>query len=130
MISKLAYKITEYIKQNSDIFDCNDIERINYSLQVILDESFKLITLTTVFLCLGKLNYFLSSLLIFLSIRIFAGGYHAKTTLSCLISSILIFLITSYFCILLPKFYIAVYFLISFISLLIAIIYALFPNIY
>ncbi|MBC2581542.1 hypothetical protein [Clostridium sp. DJ247] len=46
MLKNLANKITYYIETNSDIKSTDDLEKINYSLQAILNETFKIVVLT------------------------------------------------------------------------------------
>jgi len=128
MINKCALKITEYIKHNSDIRNSDDVDKINYALQVILGELFKIIILILVFFILARLIYFLFSIAILISIRVFVGGYHCKTTLRCLLSSTFFFIITSW---IVPSFSnvnTLVYYGISILSILIVILYAPFPN--
>ncbi|MDF2504700.1 accessory gene regulator B family protein [Clostridium sp.] len=129
MINRCALKITEYIKHNSDINNSDDIDKINYALQVILGELIKIIILILVFSILGRLNYFLFSMTILISIRVFVGGYHCKTTLKCLLSSILLFLITSWIVPAFSNVNTLVYYGISILSILIVILYAPFPNV-
>jgi accessory gene regulator B len=129
MINRCALKITKYIKHNSAIANSDDLDKINYALQVILGELFKMIILILVFFTLERLHYFLFSMIILISIRVFIGGYHCKTTLRCLLFSVLFFLITSW---IVPSFSnvnILAYYGISILSILIVILYAPFPNV-
>lgn len=128
MLKTLSYKLTSYIENNSDIKSNDDLEKINYSLQAILNEVFKIIVLTILFLLLGKINYFFFSMVILFSIRIFSGGYHADTTIKCLLWTILFFLITSLIAPTLPKLSILIYSSISFLSIIITYIRSPYPN--
>ncbi|AJA48571.1 accessory gene regulator B [Clostridium pasteurianum DSM 525 = ATCC 6013] len=128
MINKCAFKITEYIKYNSDISNSDDLDKINYVLQVILGELFKIIILILVFSILGRLHYFLFSMIVLISTRIFIGGYHCKTTLRCLLSSAFFFIITSLIVSSFSNVNALVYYGISILSILIIILYAPFPN--
>lgn len=128
MINELSNQITNYIKINSDIKNEDRLAEINYALQTIFNEIFKTVTLIIIFLLLDRLNYFLFSLCILISIRIFAGGYHSSTTLRCLLFSTLFFLITSWLGPTLPKLNIFIYYLISLLSIGIVILNAPFPN--
>jgi accessory gene regulator B len=129
MINKCAFKITEFIIHNSDFNNIDDIEKINYALQTILGELFKITTLIVIFYFLGKLDYLLFSMIIFISIRIFVGGYHCKTTMGCLLCSIILFSLTSLISPVLPKLNTLIYFGISLLSFLIVVMFAPFPNI-
>jgi accessory gene regulator B len=128
MLKILSYKLTSYIENNSDIKNNDDLEKINYSLQAILNETFKIIVLTILFLLLGKINYFFFSMIILFSIRIFSGGYHADTTIKCLLWTTLFFLITSLIAPMLPKLNILIYNTISFLSIMIIYIRTPYPN--
>lgn len=129
MLNKITTQITNHIKNNSNIKSIDDLEKINYSLQAILGDVFKFIILTLIFLVLGKVNYFLFSVLILFSTRFFIGGYHCKTLTNCLLTSLLIFIITSLLGTMLPKFPYPIYWIISLVSMMIVIIYAPFPNV-
>jgi accessory gene regulator B len=117
MLKSFADKFTLYIKENSYITNPEDIEKINYSLQIILNETFKIVILLILFSIIGKLNYFLFSLAILLSTRTFSGGYHSNSTLSCLFSTTIFFLCTSILAPLVPKFNIEVYYILAVISI-------------
>lgn len=68
-----------------------DIDMIRYSLQAILWETEKFLIIGIVFALLHKLDYFLITLVILLSIRIHAGGYHSNSSLGCLFWTFLVF---------------------------------------
>ena len=119
MLKSLSYKLTTYIESNSDIKSSEDLEKINYSLQAILNETFKIIVLTMLFLLLGKINYLFFSMIILFSIRIFSGGYHANTTMKCLLWTTLFFLITSLLGPILPKLDIFTYYAVSLLCIII-----------
>lgn len=128
MISILSNKITLYIKENSNIKADEDLEKITYALQAIIGETFKITVLICLFLTLGKINYFLFSIMILFTLRTFVGGYHCDTTLECLLYSTILFLITSLIGPMLPIFNILFYYSISALSILIVTIYAPFFN--
>ncbi len=128
MLKSLSYKLTSYIENNSDIKNNDDLEKINYSLQAILNETFKILVLTILFLLLGKINCFFFSMIILFSIRIFSGGYHADTTIKCLLWTTLFFLITSLIAPILPKLNILIYNTISLLSVMIIYIRTPYPN--
>ncbi|WP_315080657.1 accessory gene regulator B family protein [uncultured Clostridium sp.] len=128
MINKVALKITDYIQKNGNITNIDDLEKINYSLQAIFNESFKIVILIILFSILGKINYFLFSILILFSIRIFAGGYHCNTNMKCLLFSILLFLITCLISPILPKINNLIYYIISLLSIFIVILKSPYPN--
>ncbi|MCY6355222.1 accessory gene regulator ArgB-like protein [Clostridium sp. ZS2-4] len=130
MINTLSSKITGYIEKNSNIHDTDNLAKINYALQAVLGETFKIVILISLFLIIGRINYLLFSMAILFTTRIFLGGYHCNTTMSCLFASIIMFLITSLVGPLLPKLNILIYYLAAILSVLIVIFNAPFPNKY
>lgn len=109
MISILSDKITLYIKENSNIKTDDDLEKINYALQAVISETFKITVILGLFLVLGKINYLLFSMVILFTIRTLVGGYHCDTTLKCLICSTIIFLVASLIGPMLPLFNVLFY---------------------
>lgn len=128
MLKILSYKLTSYIENNSDIKNHDDLEKINYSLQAILNETFKIIVLTILFLLIGKITYFFFSMILLFSIRIFSGGYHADTTIKCLSWTTLFFLTTSVAAPMLPKLNIFIYITISLSSIMVVYFKTPCPN--
>ncbi|MCY6354453.1 accessory gene regulator ArgB-like protein [Clostridium sp. ZS2-4] len=128
MIIKLTNKVTNFIKQNSNIKNTDDLEKINYALQAILNEVFKIIIIITLFFFIGTLNYLLFSMVILFSIRIFSGGLHANTSLKCLIWSTLFFTITSVIGPLLPELNSLFYYILGLLNILIITVKSPYPN--
>lgn len=128
MINKLAFKLTCYIKNNSNFINNDEFEQIQYALATILNEVFKIIILILLFSIIGNFNCILFSMIILLSIRLFSGGLHAKTLLGCLIWTSLFFTLTTIIAPLLPKLSSSMYYLLSLLSLLVIIIKAPYPN--
>lgn len=128
MINKLASKFTFYIVNNSKFNKLEECEQIQYALTTILNEFFKIIILIILFGAIGKLNYLLFSMIILLSIRLFSGGIHAKTLLSCLVWTILLFTVTSFIAPQLPKFNPVIYWIVSLFNLVVIIVRAPYPN--
>lgn len=118
MISLLSTLITEYLVKNNNTLTKKDFLKIQYSLQVILGDLIKSIIIFVIFLFLKQLPLFFLIFVILNSTRIFIGGIHCKTFNSCLICSIIYFILIMLFSTLSPKlntcFYI-VFFIISFI---------------
>ncbi len=130
VINRLAYTLTNYIRSNSDFANSDDLEKINYAIETILNEAFKIIILLTLFSILGKLRYFNFSMIILLSIRIFSGGLHSKTFLGCLLWTTLLFIATSIVAPIIPKISIGIYYLISLFNLSVIITKSPYPNPY
>jgi accessory gene regulator B len=83
-----------FMRSIADSFEQDDLDKVKYSLQVILWETEKIILLGLIFAYLGKFQYFLSTTLVLVSIKAFTGGYHAKSSLTCFILSLAIFSIS------------------------------------
>ena len=95
MIYRLAGLLTNRIRKYN-FYSEEEIEKIDYALKAILGEAFKLVVLLIIFFFLGKVNFFMFSLLILMTIRSFSGGIHFDTTFKCLVFTILFFLVTSF----------------------------------
>ncbi|MFL0197240.1 accessory gene regulator ArgB-like protein [Clostridium sp. WILCCON 0269] len=129
MISKLSALLTQYIcKKNTYDLSLDNIEKINYAIIIILGETFKLFFLFFLFASLGTINYFTFSLLILLSIRIFAGGFHAENSIKCILFSTLFFLCTCIFIFWIPNLSRMNYYIISAASIILNIIYSPLPS--
>ena len=124
----MTTKITNYIEENSDIKNKDSLAEINYALQAIFNETFKLVFLVLLFLLMGKLNYFLFSISILFSTRIFLGGYHCNTTLQCLLFTAAFFFIVTLLGPSLPKLNIILYYVVALISIALVLFNAPFPN--
>jgi len=124
MVKSISDFLTEYLGKNDSNLTEKDLLKIQYSLQVILGDLTKSIIISLMFLYLNQFPLFLLSFVILNSTRPLMGGIHCKTFNSCLIFSIMYFLIILLFSTLATKantyFYI-VFFIISFI---IALFYA------
>lgn len=128
VINRLAYTLINYIRSNSDFTNSDDLDKINYAIETILNEAFKILILLILFSALGKLRYFNFSIIILLSIRIFSGGLHSKTFLGCLLWTTLFFTTTSIVAPIIPKVSIGIYYLISLFNLSVIITKSPYPN--
>ena len=90
IISKYIYNLIEL--NYSEV----EIASISYFIEVILSEIEKLIIILAVFTCLGKCNEFIIFLISIGSLRIFIGGFHLKTFISCLTFTMIYFFIAIY----------------------------------
>ncbi|MBN7577119.1 MULTISPECIES: accessory gene regulator B family protein [Clostridium] len=118
MIKLISTFITRYLEENNSSLIKTDLLKIQYTLEVILGDLTKLIILLLIFWNLNEVPFFLLSFAILISTRPLWGGIHCKSFNSCLIFSLVYFIVIllySRFC---PKlninFYI-VFFIISFI---------------
>lgn len=118
MITSVSTLITKYLGKNNSALTEKDLLKIHYSLQVILGDLTKFIIIFLIFLYLNQLPLFSLTFAVLISTRLLIGGIHCKTFNSCLICSIIYFIIIMLFSILSPKlntyFYI-IFFIISFI---------------
>lgn len=83
-------------------YDLSEEERpvYVYGFELLLSTLSSMITIFSVSIIIGKPGYAIFFMLFFFSLRLFTGGYHAKTYLICFITTNSLFIIT----ILLTKF--------------------------
>lgn len=120
MIDRLSLRFTSFICTEA-YNNTKDRAKIQYGLSILLGEGVKIISLLLVFNILHKQNYFYFSLLILMSVRVFAGGIHVKGTLNCLLLTVLMFILTSVLAPLLPRLASAYYLLSGVVSLVIVL---------
>ncbi|WP_160688675.1 accessory gene regulator B family protein [Clostridium sp. C2-6-12] len=117
MIKSLSTFITQCLERNNNSLTGKDILKIQYTLEVILGDLTKFIILLLIFLSLNEIPLFLLCFTLLISTRPVGGGIHCKTFYSCLIFTILYFIVILLFSNLSPKlninFYI-IFFIISF----------------
>lgn len=123
MIDKLALQLTSFICTDA-YNNPKDKARIQYGLSIFLSEGFKIVSLIILFNFIHYEKYFYFSLLVLMSIRVFAGGVHVKGTLNCLILTIMLFMCTSVLAPLLPRFPIACYLSVGILGLVTALVRA------
>lgn len=118
MIKTLSNTISEYLQKNNSSLTRTDLLKIQYTLEVILGDLTKFIIIFLIFFTLNQLPLFFLAFVILNSTRPLGGGAHCKTFISCLITSIMYFIIIILFSTFAPRlnnsFYI-VFFIISFI---------------
>ena len=124
MIKSLSTLISEYLGKNNCSLTKNDLLKIHYSLQVVLGDLIKFIILFLIFLSLNELPLFFLSFVILISTRPLGGGIHCKTFNSCLILSIMYFIIILLFSTLSTKLNINFYIVFFIISFIITLAYA------
>lgn len=118
MIKRLSTIAAKYLGDKNDSLREKDILKIKYTLEVILGDLIKFIIIFLMFIFLKEISLFLLAFIILISTRPLGGGIHCKIFSSCLIFSILYFLIvvlgSSFFPKLNINFYI-IFFMVSFI---------------
>lgn len=118
MVKLIASFLTQYLGKNNSSLTKTDLLKIDYSLQVILGDLTKFTIIFLIFLFLNQLPLFFLIFVILNSTRTLMGGIHCKTFNSCLICSIIYFLIIVLFSTLCPKlnaYFCTIFFIISFI---------------
>ncbi|MFL0196922.1 accessory gene regulator ArgB-like protein [Clostridium sp. WILCCON 0269] len=88
IISCLVNQISKTNPEFSDL----DLKKIEYGLICIFDEVTKIIPYFIIFWLFSLQKYYLVILIFFCPIRLFSGGYHAKTYWGCFFISFIIFL--------------------------------------
>ncbi|BCZ47855.1 putative AgrB-like protein [Clostridium gelidum] len=89
--NKLSEKCLNFIKNNTPILE-EDLEKLYYGLQVIMMDTSKTILLLTTAYLLGVLKYTFIAFISFATLRRFASGVHANSTLQCVIINYILFL--------------------------------------
>lgn len=86
MIDKLSLKLTNIIRNNLDGISDQKAEEINYGLNVIIYEVLVYILLIPLIILSGLYKYCIAYMIVYGVLRIFTGGSHASTRLSCFIT--------------------------------------------
>lgn len=94
MINKVSAILSEEIKLRLNSSD-NDREVYAYSIEVLLSLLINFIILAITAYILKKSAELIIFIIFFSGLRIYAGGYHAKTHLECISISFVIFIISS-----------------------------------
>jgi len=123
MIDKLALQLTSFICTDA-YNNAKDRARIQYGLSIFLSEGFKIVSLILLFNFIHNEKYFYFSLLVLMSIRVFAGGVHVTGALNCLLLTILFFICTSVLAPLMPRLPTVYYLFVGIFSLVIALVRA------
>jgi len=124
MIKLLSTSISEYLGKNNNSLNDKDLLKIQYSLQVVLGDLTKLAILFLIFLILNEIPLFLLTFVILISTRPLWGGIHCKTYISCLIVSLIYFIIILLFSKVSKEFNINFYIVFFIISFIITLAYA------
>lgn len=93
MIDALSNKITNALTQSMKDVDEEKAEVINYGLNILIYQVLLTGIIFVLALITGIFKYVLISVVVYASIRIFAGGAHARTRIQCSISSIFTFML-------------------------------------
>lgn len=89
-MDKLSSCITDILWKQGILQD-DDIKKCNYGLDIFLSSTLEVLSILIISLFI---NNFIETILFFtafIPLRIYAGGYHAKTRLKCFIVSIIVY---------------------------------------
>lgn len=115
---KINERFVDFIKTNTDK-DEEELEKIQYGIEIILINVYKLFILFVTAKILGILFYTFIAFVSFAVLRAFASGVHASSSAKCIITNYLIFFSIVYLSINYPlsKTFAVVIFIISFVLL-------------
>ncbi|WP_058486075.1 accessory gene regulator ArgB-like protein [Defluviitalea phaphyphila] len=92
MIDRLAAMIC-YSMYKKQLYSHTQIRQIQYGLQGFISETLKIFLMCIILILTGHFKYGLLAMVIFSSLRIWAGGYHANSYFRCfIITAIIIYL--------------------------------------
>ena len=92
MIEKICDMLMNRVKKKMPEVDEERAEVIRYGFELLIGEVPKMIIIFLIALVLGKLKYFLFSIMIICPYRAFSGGIHFKTHIACVISTTLLYI--------------------------------------
>lgn len=90
-MNKIIASIVNLISSTNPQFSETQLKKMEYGLICFSNEITKLIPYFIIFYLFGLHIYYLVALLFFCLMRVFTGGYHAKTYWGCFIVSLVIF---------------------------------------
>jgi len=90
---KVSNLLSERLKEEMSLDDIGAL-KIDYALTVLKNEGIKFIILFLFYLYLGQEKLFLSCAILLIPVRIFSGGLHMKTNVTCFIFSFIFFFLS------------------------------------
>ena len=91
MIEKICNYLTNKIRKSMPEVDDERAEVINYGLQLVVGEVPKIFIMLLIAYLLGILKLSIISFLIIMPYRTFAGGFHLKTHIGCILGTTLFY---------------------------------------
>ena len=88
MLGRISKKIARWCYAGTQT---GDVEITAYGIEVLLDTLTKLLAFILIAIIIGCLQEMLIVLMIFSSLRYFAGGFHMRSSLGCFLSMFIIF---------------------------------------
>jgi accessory gene regulator B len=89
MLNKMSKYIVESLIRNEIILS-EQVSIYNFGIEALIFKVINILAILTIGLCFGMVVETITFLISFSMIRIYAGGYHAKSRLRCFMISILI----------------------------------------
>lgn len=93
---KIINTTIQFITKNLPEKNKEELECIEYGIEIFLINISKMIILFLIALLLGILKYFLICFISINALKLFSGGVHAKKSSTCLLMSIIVFFIPIY----------------------------------
>lgn len=97
MTTVVAYKIAELMSKKGSIAQ-EDIDIYQYGFEIVLDTLLNTILLLILGIILGNPIHTIVFVVIFASVRIYAGGYHANTKLKCAVCTLFVYIVNVLVC--------------------------------
>lgn len=91
MVEKFCNYLTNKIRKSMPEVTDERAEVINYGLQLVVGEVPKIFIMLLIAYCLGILKLSILSFLIIMPYRTFAGGFHLKTHIGCIVGTTLFY---------------------------------------
>jgi accessory gene regulator B len=116
MINRFAESVSEYFVEN-EIVPADDKNIYKYGIEVMISSAFGILSIILISAILGKVQDGILFLLCFVPIRVYAGGFHMNTYLTCNITFISVFLLIFSLSPILPDYLGFIFIFISLISI-------------
>lgn len=89
MVGYISKKIINSISANEK-YDGNQLEQMEYTLKILLNELIKMLLIIVVFSVLGYFREIIIIIVVMCAIKPFIGGYHEDTQIKCFIATTII----------------------------------------
>lgn len=92
MVDKICDKLMTRVKAKMPEVDQERAEIIRYGFELLIGEIPKVFLIFILAILLGKIRYFIISVIIIASYRTFSGGVHLRTHIGCIIATTSLYL--------------------------------------
>lgn len=89
----IASKIISEILEEGNIIKREEMQQCQYGLDVFISSMLVVLTIVLLSVIIGNVTYAVLFFLMFIPLRIFAGGYHASTKLRCYFISLAVYVL-------------------------------------